>query len=160
MENRSFENKNNIYVIADADVFVYRNDELIFVTNSNFTEKLAMQTWYKSVKGYAVTRIGGKNVYAHRFLIDAKEEDIIAPIDKDTKNCRAENLEYITHKERRVNSKSNRNNKTGVRGVTFYKEKYMATIRNNYHLKYLGLFDNLEDAADARKTAEKKLGWI
>lgn len=46
--------------------------------------------------------------------------------------------------------------KTGVKGVYFSRNKYIAEISIRKERKYLGSFDTLEEAAQARKEAEKK----
>lgn len=46
--------------------------------------------------------------------------------------------------------------KTGVKGVYFFRGKYRAEICLRKKRKYLGVFDTLEEAAQARKEAEKK----
>lgn len=55
--------------------------------------------------------------------------------------------------------KINRNNKTGIRGVSFItsKQKYRAQITFKGKAMSLGEFDNIEDAANARKQAEEEL---
>lgn len=53
----------------------------------------------------------------------------------------------------------NKNNTTGVNGVTFKqrKNKYYAYIYFKRKQYYLGLYENLEDAAVARKKAEERI---
>ena len=46
--------------------------------------------------------------------------------------------------------------KTGVKGVYFHRNKYRAEISIRKKRKYLGVFNTLEEAAQARKEAEKK----
>lgn len=46
--------------------------------------------------------------------------------------------------------------KTGVKGVYFHRNKYTAEISLRKKRKYLGVFDTLEEAAQARKEAEEK----
>lgn len=49
------------------------------------------------------------------------------------------------------------NNKTGYTGIRLQPNgKYMADIGVNYKLKYLGIFNKIEDAIKARKDAEDK----
>lgn len=53
----------------------------------------------------------------------------------------------------------NSNNKTGVKGVCWSsaRHKYRAQITFKGKVYHLGFYDNLEDAAKARKQAEDKL---
>lgn len=64
------------------------------------------------------------------------------------------NLKFISPER-----KMNRNNTTGIRGVSFIttKQKYRAQITFRGKAMSLGEFDNIEDAADARKQAEEEL---
>lgn len=61
------------------------------------------------------------------------------------------NLSYMK------NAKVRSDNKTGVRGVTIQRGKYVATISFNKTKYSLGTFDSLEKAALARRNAEEKL---
>lgn len=56
------------------------------------------------------------------------------------------------------NRKLNKNNKTGIRGVSWssQKKKYHAQITFKRKLINLGFFDNIDDAANARRKAEKE----
>jgi len=59
------------------------------------------------------------------------------------------NLRWATNSENNYNSnKLAKNNKTGVKGVIFYKnlQKYRAVIQFNEKSIHLGYFDKLEDA--------------
>lgn len=68
-------------------------------------------------------------------------------------NCRW--VDSVTQgRNRRVHPRS----KTGVSGVTKYKNKYRATIRTDNKCKHIGIYDKLEDAIDARMKAEE-LYW-
>ena len=53
----------------------------------------------------------------------------------------------------------NINNKSGYRGVSWHSQtgKWRATIMFQRHSYYLGVYDKVEDAAAARKVAEKKI---
>lgn len=64
------------------------------------------------------------------------------------------NLKFIS-----PSRKLNRNNTTGVKGVSFItsKQKYRAQITFKGKAISLGEFDNIEDAAEARKQAEEEL---
>lgn len=64
------------------------------------------------------------------------------------------NLKFIS-----PSRKMNRNNTTGIRGVSFItsKQKYRAQITFKGKAISLGDFDKIEDAAEARKQAEREL---
>ena len=57
-----------------------------------------------------------------------------------------------------LTNKPTKANKTGVRGVTISQSgKFIAKIRYKRKLYYLGTFDTLEQAKEARKIAEKEI---
>lgn len=64
------------------------------------------------------------------------------------------NLKFIS-----PDRKMNRNNTTGIKGVSFitFKQKYRAQITFKGKAISLGDFDKIEDAAEARKQAEEEL---
>ena len=64
------------------------------------------------------------------------------------------NLKFIS-----PDRKMNRNNTIGIKGVSFItsKQKHRAQITFKGKAMSLGEFDNIEDAAEARKQAEEEL---
>lgn len=58
----------------------------------------------------------------------------------------------------RLERGANRNNELGIKGVTWYpkKQKYRVMIYLRGKTKHIGYYDTLEDAIEARKTAEIK----
>jgi hypothetical protein len=69
---------------------------------------------------------------------------------------RIENLQELTHGDNITKQMIRKNNKTGYRGVSFYKryKKFVARIDVNYKRIHLGYFDTAEEAYEARKIAE------
>lgn len=69
----------------------------------------------------------------------------------------AERKKLMTNIELVIKTEANSNNKLGVRGVFFKKSagKYEAYIYFRKTRKFLGLFDTLEEAAEARKAGER-----
>lgn len=76
-------------------------------------------------------------------------QDTIRNLDVD-----GTNLKFISPER-----KMNRNNTTGIKGVSFItsKQKYRAQITFKGKAISLGDFDKIEDAADARKKAEEEI---
>lgn len=76
--------------------------------------------------------------------------------DYEPLNCR-----WVTREEQMRNRRLFKINKTGVNGVYLNKSgKYHAQIYEQGKRKHLGLFDTLEEAAEARKTAEQQIWKI
>jgi hypothetical protein len=101
---------------------------------------------------------GLHNKFLHRIILDCPEGMFIDHINHDKlNNCRS-NLRIVTPQQNSMNTSKRKDNKSGVIGVHWHKagEKWTASIMlNNKHI-HLGCFDNLEEASQARKEAEKK----
>lgn len=83
--------------------------------------------------------------------------DEVDHINGNPSDNRIENLRAATHKQNSQNMKTTRRNSSGVKGVSFHKThgKWSAYIRADGKMKHLGLFKTIEEAAIARKSAEK-----
>lgn len=108
---------------------------------------------------YAIRRIpsGDKQgvMLMHREILD------ISGFTGDHKNRntldnRISNLRPATHSQQMMNRRLFKNNKTGYKGVTINRGKYMVGIKIEGKMKFLGRFDQLEDAVMVRKEAEEK----
>jgi hypothetical protein len=103
--------------------------------------------------------------YLHREVLKRKLERDLLPtegvdhIDGDGLNNRRDNLRVATHAQNLRNRGKNKNNKSGYKGVYWHKatKKWKAQIKVNGKEKYLGLFDNPEDAHKAYCEAAKEL---
>jgi len=71
------------------------------------------------------------------------------------------NLRDVPHLKNAQNQKRSSANTSGVTGISFHKAsgRFNATITVGGKKKSLGYFDNLEDAARARKSAEAEHGF-
>ena len=118
--------------------------------------------------GYGKLKINGKFVYAHRFFYNFEHPEF--PIlGKNRKNsldhlCRnpscvnPEHLEPVTQREnctRGKNSILNKNKSSKYVGVYWEKrkEKWHSSIRTGKKSKFLGYYDNEEEAAKAYRNA-------
>ena len=74
---------------------------------------------------------------------------------------RIENLRLVNNAENSKNQSRRKDNKSGITGVTWDKAagKWRACIRISGKTQYIGLFCDIEKAADARKSAELRLGF-
>lgn len=79
-------------------------------------------------------------------------------IDGDARNNLIDNLRLATRAQNAQNLGPGSQNKSGVHGVHFHKRKgkWEAQIIANRKRIHIGLFAELEDAAKARRQAEKK----
>jgi hypothetical protein len=121
---------------------------------------LSQWTWRLS-GGYAKRTEAGKTLGLHNLVAEragmdmSKEIDHISRIQLDN---RRSNLRPATRQEQNRNQGKSKNNKSGVKGVSWNKNtnRWRATIRINGRQLHLGLFDDLENAARAREAAELK----
>lgn len=93
-----------------------------------------------------------KNGYTDNLTLDRINNDG----NYEPSNCR-----WITASEQGHNVRPYKKNTTGVLGVRFRKEvgkngKYYAFIGVNKRQKHIGVYDTLEEAAEARKQAEQQ----
>ena len=72
---------------------------------------------------------------------------------------RIKNLRDVSHSENQKNRRLSSNNKTGVTGVYFSRNKFLAQIKSDGEKFYLGRFDSFFEACCARKSAERRLGF-
>jgi hypothetical protein len=81
--------------------------------------------------------------------------------DRVRDNNKWENLRHITHQCNAKNRSINKNNKSGITGVRWYKlsGKWISKITVNGKGKHLGYFKSLKDAAQARWEAEVEYGF-
>lgn len=80
-------------------------------------------------------------------------------INRIRSDNRWQNLRYARRCQNNMNSAPRSDNKSGCKGVTLVKKtgKWDARIKFNGELRLLGVFSDLQDAIDARKSAERKL---
>jgi len=112
--------------------------------------------------GYLKTKVKGKNLLVHRliwFLVHGEwPSDKLDHINGDKRDNRINNLREATQSQNRCNSKLQKNNTSGYKGVSYNKVsgKYMAGIQVNKKPIYLGLYDTPEQAYQAYCDAAKE----
>ncbi len=110
--------------------------------------------------GYIVIQIDGKKVHAHRlawmYVYGAWPSKQIDHINRQRDDNRISNLRDVTASENIHNSSYRPIGTSGVRNVVWHKrnKKWQAQIMVSNKYKYLGLYEDLEEA---RKVAEKAL---
>ena len=93
----------------------------------------------------------------HRLVADAfidnpENKTCVDHIDNIRKNNHVSNLRFATNKENSQNRKISKRNTSGIKGISYYKgsKKWQAYINIDGIRIYLGYFDNIEDAKQAR----------
>lgn len=111
---------------------------------------------------YRRVRIGAKAYFAHRLIwaIETGEwPETIDHINGNKSDNRLSNLRPATNAENLRNRGKQANNTTGFKGVYFSKAagRYVAQIKTNSKMKYLGLFPSPELAHNAYLAAAEIL---
>lgn len=116
-------------------------------------------------QGYVMTNGEDHHkIYLHRLVMGVTDCNVCVdhiihpPYPQHKIDNRKSNLRITTNQQNTMNRSLNRNNSSGVTGVTWDKKNnnWRAYIRFNWKLIHLGSFINKEDAIAARKAAEEK----
>ena len=106
-------------------------------------------------------REGGrqKTVLLHRVIMRVAEDGIVDHINGDGLDCRKSNMRIVTKAQNNINKRTKRDSKTGIKGVRKHSlcNKYTAEIKPPGSKRiYLGIFETIEEAADAYAAAAEK----
>ena len=122
--------------------------------------KIGDQLGYQHSEGYRRRVVDGKTYREHRLVwlyyygeFPPEHIDHINGVKSDN---RLENLRAVSNAENGKNQRRRRDNTSGIMGVCRHSRVkcYIARIHVRGKLTHLGSFDNLFDAACARKSAE------
>ena len=110
--------------------------------------------------GYLRIKVGSKSYAIHRLIWlmkTGKFPDQIDHIDHVRSNNAWDNLREVDYTGNARNMRKSVRNTSGVVGVSFdtNANKWRASIGSKGTLKFIGLFDTLDEAAKARKNAER-----
>jgi len=141
--------KGNIYEIIGDTANCLLADGSVTRVSIESISLLKTCTWCRSGNSYVMTRSINPSISIQRFLLGAKEGEIVDRIDRNPLNNTLENLRICTKQENAINTKVRSDNSTGHKGVAYHKKagKYRAYINLNGKQKHLGLFDTAEQAA-------------
>jgi hypothetical protein len=106
-------------------------------------------------------RIKGKEktVYLHRFVTQAEKGMQVDHKNRNTLDCRKQNLRIATPSQNNANKPLYSNNTSGYKGVTFHKptNKWTAQITKDRKARKIGYFETALEAAKAYDVEAKKL---
>jgi len=149
--------KQNRFEFRDDFVIGYTDRGRPFFFDYGDYDRVKKHCWCETTGGYIVSRFtDGSIVRLHRFIMDAEPREIVDHINHDVTDNRRCNLRIVDNIHSMMNIGISTRNKSGIKGVYFKDGKWTASIRVNMKEKYFGTFDDIEEAAMARRAAEIK----
>lgn len=162
--NEPKRNKYNSFVEKD-DYYIGVTDKGEFMFDKEDYDKVLDINRYWSINniGYVLCTLRNSECQLHRYLMGLgkynRGEDIIVDhINGDKLDNRKSNLRITHRRNNPKNTSLYSNNTSGHKGVGWHKgrSKWQASINVNKKSVYLGIYDNLDEAIEARKKAEIK----
>ena len=147
--------KENTFINKGEFVEIHLPKEQIAYIDKDDFRRIKNYYWGINSKGYLHSRIDGKLVRLHTFLLDNKYK-ITEHVNGNKLDNRKVNLREYTPKK--IKKALYRNNSSGFNGVRWDKKssKWRVTIGIDRRRIHLGLFTTLERAIKARKEGEIK----
>lgn len=160
-------NVNKIEIIEDhAEIYLYNiKHELIAkaLIDIEDIDKVKNYKWTthnnRNKTLYVLTSNANiSNKLLHRFLMNAPEGMVVDHINRNPLDNRKCNLRICTNTQNMQNCDMRKNNTSGCKGVYWAKDKNKWTVQIglNGKTKYIGRFENYEDAVKARIEAVEK----
>ena len=146
-------------------LFLYDKDtgNLVWRTNRKGHYIQGKVVGYRGDSGYLKTTVRCKHYLVHQLVYlyhyGYIPENFIDHIDKDPTNNRIENLREVTHQCNLRNSKINKNNKSGVKGVFSFNDLWIAQIQVNKRTIRLYVGGDFIEATAHRLAAEQAENW-
>lgn len=125
-------------------------------------DKIKDYIWCISDNGYVITKnpvCYNRIIFMHRLIMNVKEHKIkVDHIYHNKCDNRKSQLRLVNDNQNQYNMTKPKDNTSGYKGVYWHKnkEKWEALIQCDGKLKYLGLYDDINDAIEAREKAEIK----
>lgn len=124
--------------------------QVAIVDDEDF-QNLAQYKWMFN-GNYAIRRVKVdgklKTVFMHRVIANPPSGFEADHINLNKLDNRRSNLRTATRTQNMWNRPPKKNNKLGIKGVSYHKwrNRYQATVSANGKLKHLGYFDSAEEA--------------
>ncbi len=97
-------------------------------------------------KGYAETKINGKTIGMHRFIISAPKGSIVDHINHNKLDNRKDNLRVVNYQLNSLNRLTHKNNKVGKRNIVKLNNKFVVYFGLDNEKHYLGSYSTLKIA--------------
>jgi len=147
------------------ELFDYHEDGHLIWKETRSVIKKGDIAGYKSKSGYIQVGIDSKLYYVHRIIFlwhhGYIPENGVDHDDRVKDHNWIDNLFEASKQCNARNSKIGKNNKSGVTGVYYSKDKdkWVSGIKVNGKTIHLGCYDNFDDAVKARYQGEVEINW-
>jgi len=152
----------NEYEVCEEGVWIYtfnRKNEPSgkFLIDLEDFDKVIIKKWRFWQNSYYTGNFNPISI--HRYLMNPKQGEVVDHINGKRWDNRKENLRITSQNKNLINKDMMNNNKSGIAGVWFDKErdKWCAEIRMDNVKCFLGRYKDKSDAAFVRFYAEKQL---
>lgn len=153
--------KTNRYEMDGDIIKVYfSNSDSFFICDRQDEDFVLIGTWFLNNTGYARTKLSSdKSILFHNLIVPNSSDAFCDHINGDRLDNRRENLRVVSREQNSMNKGVYSNNTSGHKGVSFNTgtKKWQAYICKDGINKYLGGFDNIEDAIKTRDCAELEM---
>lgn len=150
--------KYNQYIFVKDFVIGYTAKNEPFWVDISDYGRIKNISWHSDGKGYICGFYEGKQVFLHRFIMNALDNGIIIDhINHCGLDNRKRNLRYATAAQNSYNKSIHSQTISGRRGIYWDKarHKWRAYIVCNRKYVNIGRYDSLDSAIKAREIAEK-----
>ena len=122
-------------------------------------EELSRFNWHCTDQNYAASRIKGRIVRMHRYLLRPPRHLNVDHIDGDGLNNTRSNLRIVTQSQNCMNMRIPRHNTSGYKGVSWDKSRSLWSAKLMFEQKTinLGRFKTAELAAEAYNKKAREL---
>ena len=142
------------------DLFDLKNGQLFWKVKPSKRVRIGDKVGSLNSCGYLGVQIKRKHYQVHRIIFEMTYGPIpngmeIDHINHNRQDNSPTNLRLVTHRQNQRNQSKSTKNTSGIVGVSWKsdRKKWHAQIRVNGKTKHLGFFENIADAAIARKNA-------
>ena len=154
------------YTFSDDGIIGYGHlsDGTIFMFDADLFSRIKDIKWYvsyKSRKGRQIYIVDCHGRPLHQVLFSTRKGMELDHINLDTLDNRRCNVRFCTHQQNQINQPLQKNNTSGVSGVSYYppRKKYRARIKISQLDIHLGYYDTFQEAVQARnKVTDYSLG--
>mgnify|MGYP001571940764 CR=1 FL=1 len=108
---------------------------------------------YATRTDYSKGKRNKKVIRMHRVILGLNGKEMCDHVNGNGLDNRRSNLRICNRAQNRINTKNNRNNTSGFKGVSKYGSKWVARIGINFERVKLGVFETRNEAAKVYQEA-------